>query len=100
MKAEMSETEKQPEVTLKGASIAVIAMGDGCSKMVVFRPTRATLNAVQKFEGEEIDLSIEDANGLFSPRQAQRIVGHIYERGNDTMIVDTINQSIDYTEIA
>lgn len=83
---------KQVEVILKAASIAVVQLPDGESKMVLFRPTAATMKAVRDYEGYDIDLHIEDENGLFTPRRPQRITASIYEPGNRTMIVDTENQ--------
>lgn len=83
---------KMVEVTLKGDSIVSILMGDGISKLVIFRPTAATHKAVKTFKDMCIDLSIEDSNGLFDPTRPQTIVDSIYESGNDTMIVTTENQ--------
>ena len=82
----------QEEVLLKGAAIAVIEMNDGTFKHVIFHPTASTRKKVVAYEGENIDLSIEDRNGLFSPKRPQRIVDSVYEFGNDTMIVTTENQ--------
>lgn len=83
---------KMVEVNLKGASIASIEMGDGTIKLVIFRPTKATLTDVKTFEHVCVDLTIEDRNGLFSPKRHQVIVDSVYEYGNDTMIVTTENQ--------
>lgn len=82
----------QPEVRLKGPSIVAIEMDDGTTKLVIFCPTAQTHKKVSAYEGENVDLSIEDRNGLFSPKRSQRIVDSIYEPGNDTMIVTTEDQ--------
>jgi uncharacterized membrane-anchored protein len=80
------------EVVLKGASIAAIADSDGITtKLVIFRPTRFTRDAVRIFENCAQDLVIEDANGRFTPRSPKMIVGHLYEASTDTMIVTTEN---------
>ena len=83
---------KQVEVILKAASIAVVQLPDGESKIILFRPTAATMKAVKDYEGYDIDLHVEDENGLFGPKRPQRIVSSVYEPGNRTMIVDTENQ--------
>lgn len=89
----LMEIPKLVEITLKGDAIASIAIGDGTFKLVIFHPSAATMKSVQMYEGQDIDLTIEDQNGLFSPRVPQRITGHVYEPGNKTMIVDTERQS-------
>jgi hypothetical protein len=83
---------KQVEVILKGTSIVTIEMGDGKGKIVIFRPSKATRKLVENYEGWDIDLHVNDVNGSFTPRRAQRITGHVYEAGNDTMIVNTEDQ--------
>lgn len=83
---------KQVEVILKATSIAVIQLPDGESKIVLFRPTAATMKAVKDYEGYDIDLHVEDENGLFGPKRPQRIVSSVYEPGNRTMIVDAEDQ--------
>ncbi len=64
------------------------------TKIVIFHPTAQTHKKVEAYEDVlDIELSIEDVNGLFvSPRQVV-ITGSTYERGNDTMIVTTEVQS-------
>ena len=84
---------KQIEVVLEGASIATVDIGRGRTKLVIFRPTKRTHQLVRDYEGYDVDLSIEDVNGLFCPKYPQMLVDSVYERGNDTMIVTTENQS-------
>lgn len=94
--ADSVETEPvtpQDKVTLKGRSIATISMDDGTTKLVIFHPTAATHKAVDTYMDICVDLSIEDVNGTFGPKRPQAIVDMVYERGNDTMIVTTENQS-------
>ena len=82
------------EVVLKGRSIAAINDSDGVTtKLVIFHPTRRTQENARIYEECAQSLVIEDANGRFTPQRPQVIVGHIYEAGNDTMIVITKNQS-------
>lgn len=84
----------QDDVILKGESIAVIRDSDGVtSSIVIFRPTSATRKAAQMYEGQDVALHVDDANGLFTPRTPQRITGSVYEPANNTMIVTTENQS-------
>lgn len=91
-----SEPEKvpQPEVRLSGKSIAAIPIPERFeTKLVIFRPTTATMNLVSEFKDCDVELSITDTNGTFTPSRAQRIVDSVYEPGNDTMIVTTEDQS-------
>ena len=80
------------EVNLKGASIATIEMGNKTMKLVIFKPTKATRQAVKTYVDLGIVLTIEDSNGRFSPKQAQVIVDSVYQDGTDTMIVTTEDQ--------
>ena len=83
----------QPKVTLSGASIAVIRDSDNeTSSIVIFRPSAETRKLAQKFEGQDVELVIDDTNGSFTPQHAQRIVDSVFEAGNNTMIVTTENQ--------
>ncbi len=94
------EPEPAPEpvvlekVLLKGKSIATVRVDNMVTKIVIFHPTAQTHKKVEAYEDVlDIELSIEDVNGLFvSPRQVV-ITGSTYERGNDTMIVTTEVQS-------
>lgn len=91
---EQPEPVKLEEVILRGASIATVQVTDVITKLVIFRPSKMTHKKVAAYEDAlDIDLCIEDANGLFrSPRQVM-ITDFVYEAGNDTMIVTTEVQS-------
>lgn len=79
------------KVHLVGKAIAVIRCGT-TSKIVIFCPHKKTLDLVGRYQDEDIELSIEDVNGVFVPELEQRIIDYNYEDGNDTMIVETENQ--------
>lgn len=81
------------DVVLKGRSIATIRDSDGITtKIVIFRPTRFTRDAVRIFQDCYQNLVIEDTNGRFTPQRPQVIVGHVYGDNIDTLIVTTENQ--------
>lgn len=77
-----------PKVALVAKSIVSILKEHGTSVLILFEPTSETFRLVRDNSGLDVDLSIEDVNGLFTPNRAQHIVGYTYERGNDTMIVE------------
>ena len=94
--ADLYEEHSKPpevlEIILKGVSIVAIKACNGTTKLVIFRPTVSTRRAAKIFENVRLNLSIEDANGLFSSQRPQTIIGSIYQSGNDTMIITTENQ--------
>lgn len=90
---EKNEPEpKPPKVLLQGDAIATVKINDRRTKVVIFHPCSATQMSVQIWKGANIDLSIRDANGLFSPNDPQIIVDSTYEAGNDVLIVTTQDQ--------
>ena len=84
---------KQVEIILKGESIVNIQKTSETNSLVIFRPTAATRKAVKDYEGWDIDLTVDDPNGIFSPRVPQVIMGHIWCENTKTLIVETENQS-------
>lgn len=83
----------QMEVILKGESVVNIEKGDGQNALIIFKPTAATRKAVINYEGWDVDLTVDDPNGLFKPRVPQVITGHIWCENTRTLVIDTENQS-------